>query len=137
MKRSFILMLLMTLGVSAFCQNGSKVTIPEPGTPYNIEWKFKEFDFGKMKQGCSLDSVVFSFKVVSGVAQMTGSKSNCGCTLGQWKPDIHKAGEIGTVTIHYDTKRIGYFRKSFEVQFNRNEKPEILWITGSVEADQQ
>jgi hypothetical protein len=109
--------------------------VPEPGTPYFIKWKFTEFNFGEIKKDCPADSVVFTFEVVKGIAQMTGSKSNCGCTLGNWLPTIHKEGETGIVTIHYDTKRVGYFRKSFEVQFNRNEKPETLWITGTVKGE--
>ncbi|MGV8829938.1 MAG: DUF1573 domain-containing protein [Breznakibacter sp.] len=105
---------------------------PEPGQSYDIEWKFKEYDFGELEKGTPKDSVKFSFVVKKGTAQITGSKSNCGCTLGDWRPVILKQGQTGTVTIKYDTKRVGYFNKSFEIFINRNSEPEILRIKGNV-----
>lgn len=105
---------------------------PAPKSAYDIQWKFRSYDFGELQQNTKADSVVFEFIVQSGVAQMTGSKTNCGCTMGEWKPLIHHEGEKGQVTIKYDTKRIGRFNKTFEVFFNRNSEPETLTITGIV-----
>lgn len=111
------------------------VLAPEKGTGYEIKWEFTEYDFGILEKGTPNDSVTFSFEVLSEVAQITGSVSNCGCTLGEWKPTVLKRGETGSVTIKYDTERVGYFNKTFEIFINRNDKPEILRIKGNVKGE--
>ncbi|MCT4647392.1 MAG: DUF1573 domain-containing protein [Carboxylicivirga sp.] len=121
---------IMTAGIQK--NKSSVVRQSKLSKDYDITWKFKEYDFGTITQGTPADSIQFSFTVNSGQAMMTGTVSHCGCTTGHWKPQRLNPGQTGYIVLKYDTKRLGYFRKEFDITFNRSGKKEKLIITGKV-----
>jgi hypothetical protein len=108
-----------------------KTITTEAGQSYDIEWNFKEYDFGEIKKGGD-GKVTFEFEVKSGTAQITGSRAYCGCTVPEWQPVVLETGEKGSIQVVYDTERMGFFSKKVDIYISRNKEPEVLRITGTV-----
>jgi hypothetical protein len=59
----------------------------------------------------------------------TGS---CGCTVPTAPKEPIKAGDTGTIKVHYDTKRVGSFEKTVTVASNGKTASKTLKIKGTV-----
>ncbi|MGI9159567.1 MAG: DUF1573 domain-containing protein [Saprospiraceae bacterium] len=91
------------------------------------------YDFGTMEQGVPR-SVSFSFKNRSNqTIVLETTRTTCGCTAAEWTETPIEPGQTGAVTIEYDAYRKGRFKKKITVFFDRQKKPEVLWISGIVE----
>jgi hypothetical protein len=91
------------------------------------------YDFGTMEQGVP-KSVSFSFKNISDQPiVLETTRTTCGCTAAEWTESPIEPGQTGAVTIEYDAYRKGSFKKKITVFFDRQRKPEVLWISGTVE----
>ncbi len=60
-------------------------------------------------------------------------RTSCGCTAATWTETPIQPGETGEVEVEYDAYQRGEFRKKIRVFFDRQRKPEILWIHGEVD----
>lgn len=60
-------------------------------------------------------------------------KSNCGCTVPEWKKKPVRCQKTGSIKVKYDTKWLGFFTKSIYVYTNATNSPIVLKIKGSVE----
>nr|WP_294858989.1 DUF1573 domain-containing protein [uncultured Fluviicola sp.] len=59
--------------------------------------------------------------------------NSCSCTLVKWPTEPVAPGKISEIKIHYDTKRVGPFTKSFTVFSNAANSPVlVLKIKGNV-----
>lgn len=89
-------------------------------------------NYGKIYEG-SNGKRVFNFENISNIpASITGSKTCCGGTMKEWDPNVvYLKGDKGKIEIEYDTHRIGYFHKTYEVIFNKGKKYELI-ITGEI-----
>ncbi len=99
-----------------------------------IEFKVKEFDFGKIKEADGLASTVFEF-TNTGVAPLviSGVSASCGCTTPEWTKEPVAAGGKGFVKATYNASgRPGPFRKSITVKSNASEASVVLIISGEV-----
>lgn len=104
----------------------------EENTNYDIIWNFQEHDFGEVEKNKKL-SVEFTFTVISGTAQITGSRTYCSCTLPDWEPIKFLQNESYSITVEFDTKdKYGNFEETVDLFFNRNELPEKLTVKGRV-----
>jgi hypothetical protein len=91
------------------------------------------YDFGTMEQGVP-KSVSFSFKNISNQPiVLETTRTTCGCTAAEWTETPIEPGKTGAVTIEYDAYRKGRFKKKITVFFDQQRKPEVLWISGTVE----
>ena len=62
-------------------------------------------------------------------------KSTCGCTIPKKPEKPILPGKSDKIQVKYDTKRIGFIRKSISVTSNASNPTVVLKITGQVIAD--
>ena len=99
-----------------------------------IEFKVKDFDFGKIKEEDGAVSTTFEF-INTGVAPLiiSGVTASCGCTTPDWTKEPVPAGGKGIVKATYNAKgRPGVFKKSITVRSNAAEGSVVLTIAGEV-----
>ncbi|HAQ65957.1 MAG TPA: hypothetical protein DCR43_08935 [Bacteroidales bacterium] len=59
-------------------------------------------------------------------------RSSCGCTVPKWPREPILPGQIDTIKVRYDTKRLGIINKTITVMSNANNSPIILRIKGKI-----
>jgi hypothetical protein len=75
----------------------------------------------------------FIFKNISDrPIAITNVRASCGCTSPEWSKEPIRKKKKGSITVTYDTKRIGKFSKSVYVYTDRSEQPVQLKIKGNV-----
>ena len=62
-------------------------------------------------------------------------KSTCGCTIPKKPEKPILPGKSDKIQVKYDTKRVGFIRKSISVTSNASNPSVVLKITGQVIAD--
>ena len=100
-----------------------------------IEFKSETIDYGEIEKGS--DGVrVFEFTNTGDEPLIISEvKSSCGCTVPS-KPDGPIApGASSTISVKYDTKRVGPIRKTVTVYSNASQAIMSLKIKGKVLAD--
>ncbi len=109
--------------------------IPHTGNPPVVTWLTEtNHDFGEIRAGSSA-RFVFKFQNArSETIVLQTVRTTCGCTAAEWTEEPIAAGANGSVTIEFDADRGGAFRKKITVFFDKQRKPEVLWITGDVVA---
>ena len=64
---------------------------------------------------------------------LSNVKPSCGCTSPKWSKEEILPGKTGEITVGYDTRIKGNFRRSIEVYSNdRKNKRTTIFITGNV-----
>lgn len=100
-----------------------------------IEFNSETIDYGEIEKGS--DGVrVFEFTNTGDEPLIISEvKSSCGCTVPS-KPDGPIApGASSTISVKYDTKRVGPIRKTVTVYSNASQAIMSLKIKGKVLAD--
>ena len=91
-----------------------------------------EHDFGTIPADQAV-RVDFEFKNTSEFPIFIDNvRTSCGCTAPDWNPAGIEPDSTGTITIEYDAKKSGFFRKRILVFFAHQRRGERLWITGEV-----
>jgi hypothetical protein len=100
-------------------------------TKKGLEFKKMEIVRENIPYGTD-DMFVFEFKNESKQdALITGVQTSCGCTTANKPEEPVKPGKSSSISVKYDTKRVGQFTKTITVSSNVSE-PIILTIKGSV-----
>ena len=60
-------------------------------------------------------------------------RPSCGCTVPDWSYEPLESDSTGIITLIFDAKKTGYFRKKVKVFFSNVSKGQTLWIEGWVE----
>ncbi len=60
-------------------------------------------------------------------------RTACGCTTTEWRDTPVEPDSIGRISVEYDARAKGYFRKYIKVYFNDRRGADRLWISGFVE----
>lgn len=90
-------------------------------------------DYGIISKG-SEPTRTFNFKNTGNAPLLiTDAKASCGCTVPTFPKDAIMPGESSTITVRYDTNRIGVISKSITITSNADE-PVVLKITGEVKS---
>lgn len=99
-----------------------------------VEWLTeRDHDFGKMRHERP-KSFVFRFKNIAEEPILLETvRTTCGCTAARWTESPIGPGETGEINVEYDAYQRGNFSKKIRVFFNRQRKPELLWIRGNVD----
>lgn len=91
-----------------------------------------EHDFGEFER-YDMQQVEFKFKNNSGEAVVIDNvRTTCGCTSPDWTEEPIPADSTSTITIEYDARKLGYFRKKVKVYFSGIRKGEKLLVEGEV-----
>lgn len=98
------------------------------------EFKFVEetHDFGKIPQG---KEVTYDFKftnVGDTPIILTSVDASCGCTVPKFSKIPVKKGEIGTITVTFNSAAVGSFNKVVTVKSNTKTPLKYLYIKGEV-----
>jgi hypothetical protein len=100
-----------------------------------IEFTKDTHDYGNVKYGGN-GVCTFSFKNTGTEPLIISqAKGSCGCTVPEWTTDPIAPGETGTITVKYNTEKVGAINKSVTVTSNAvNEPTKTLRIKGNVAA---
>ncbi|MEM1321395.1 MAG: DUF1573 domain-containing protein [Bacteroidota bacterium] len=60
-------------------------------------------------------------------------RTSCGCAAPDWSYEPVAPDSTGLISIRYDAKKSGYFRKKIKVFFNGIRKAQVIWMEGWVE----
>ena len=131
------------IGFTAFVSNAQTDKTPEPGAAPVVQdnpnapeavYENEVLDYGTIEYA-SEGTREFKFKNVGKepliIYSATGS---CGCTVPTAPKEPIKAGETGSIKVHYDTKRVGNFEKTVTVASNGKTASKSLKIKGVVKA---
>lgn len=99
-----------------------------------VEWLTeRDHDFQHLRQEHP-KTFVFKFKNIDTVPILLQTvRTSCGCTAATWTEEAIPSGGTGQIEVEYDAYQRGEFRKKIQVFFDRQRKPEILWIHGEVD----
>ena len=61
---------------------------------------------------------------------ITNAKGSCGCTVPTWPKEPVMPGAVDTMTIRYDTHRVGAIRKTVTVYTNQGDQPITIQVIG-------
>ena len=128
MKKLFTLIIIMLFGVSSYSQEGliKKAEITFDKTIIN---------YGTINKGANgVRDFVFT-NTGNDPLIISNVKSTCGCTIPKKPEKPILPGESDKIQVKYDTKRIGFIRKSISVTSNASNPSVVLKITGQVIAD--
>jgi hypothetical protein len=133
MKKFFLSLAvaLFALGTS-FAQESKPVT----GGP-EISVNKEVHDYGTIKQG---SNGACEFEITNTGSEpliISRAKGSCGCTVPDWPKEPIMPGESATMTVRYDTKRVGAINKSVTITSNAVNKPTmVVRIKGKVLASE-
>ena len=128
MKKLFTLIIIMLFGISSYSQEGliKKAEITFDKTIIN---------YGTIDKGANgVRDFVFT-NTGNAPLIISNVKSTCGCTIPKKPEKPILPGKSDKIQVKYDTKRIGFIRKSISVTSNASNPSVVLKITGQVIAD--
>jgi hypothetical protein len=132
MKKLLFTAALGLLGLGAFAQHEGK---PVGGSGPMISVDKDSHDYGTIKQGAN---GTCEFTVTNTGDQpliITNCQGSCGCTVPKCDTAPIKPGAKSTITVKYDTNRVGPINKSVTIASNATNTPsKVVTITGTVEA---
>lgn len=130
MKKIFsLLFVLTTLTLAVNAQNEST------DNPNAAEFKFEqtEHDFGTLDEGPKVTHVFNFTNTGKEPLIITSARASCGCTVPQKPEKPVLPGEVGEITVTYNTKgRVGNFNKAITLTSNAKQSTFILKIKGAV-----
>ncbi len=102
--------------------------------PPIVEWLTeRDHDFQHLRQEHP-KTFVFRFKNIDSQPILLQTvRTSCGCTAATWTETPIAPGGTGEIVVEYDAHQRGEFKKKIRVFFDRQRKPEILWIHGEVD----
>ncbi|MBU6339892.1 MAG: DUF1573 domain-containing protein [Bacteroidetes bacterium] len=99
-----------------------------------VSWKTEtDHNFGQVRQGYPVKFTFQFTNITQEPVLLQTVRTTCGCTAAKWPESAILPGETGDILIEYDTYKSGDFEKKIRVFFDKQRKPEILWIRGSVD----
>ena len=120
--KSFLLFFLISISTSVSAQSTSK--------------KILRFDLVEIeRKDIPYDSKeLFNFKFTNATGEtitITNVQTSCGCTTAEKPENPIKKKKSGTISVSYDTKRVGEFVKTITVTSDKA-PPVVLTIRGNV-----
>ena len=106
---------------------------PNPVDAGIVAWLTEtDHDFGELRHGATA-RFVFKFQnTQAGPIVLETVRTTCGCTAAEWTEAPVEPGRTGEVVIEFDANKSGAFRKKITVFFDKQRKPEVLWVEGEV-----
>lgn len=89
-------------------------------------------DFGEILRGSDA-TFTFTFRNVSpATLTLDNVRTECSCTATDWDAAPIAPNESGKITVSFDTKKVGFFKKKMTVWIRGQRKPEKISIEGEV-----
>jgi hypothetical protein len=132
MERSLLSLSFAACTLAAIAQDAGK---PVGGTGPMISIDKEVHDYGTIPQGANGTCEFTVTNTGDAPLILTSCKGSCGCTVPKCDTEPIKPGQKTTITVKYDTKRVGPINKSVTISSNAVNAPErIVRIKGTVEA---
>jgi hypothetical protein len=102
--------------------------------PSKVEWTTpKTHDFGLILRGKDAKHI-FTFRNLSNAPLVIDNvRADCSCTASDWDAAPIAPEATGQITVEYDAKKKGYFRKHLTVWLRGQKQAEKLMIEGEVD----
>lgn len=126
-KLTFILALVLISGI-ALCQNEPDKT----SKPTSIVFKSTVYDFGTLEYMEEATGEFIFKNVTKEPIKLTNVRASCGCTGTDWPREEIKRKKKASISVSYDTKRVGKFHKNVYVYVDGNPNPIQLEVKGEV-----
>ena len=130
---SFSLLIGLSLSAQEKSSPSFKLLDQEENTDGPIMYfETNTVDYGTIEQGSEpTRKVVFSN---NGNAPLVikNAKGSCGCTVPIWSKEPIMPGQTDTLTIRYDTKRLGKISKTVSLYTNQTDDAYVLRVVGEV-----
>jgi len=132
MKDLLLTISLGILSIGAFAQDAAKVV---GGSGPMISIDKEVHDYGTIAQGANGTCEFVVTNTGDQPLILTNCKGSCGCTVPKCETEPIMPGATTTITVKYDTKRVGAINKSVTVSSNAtNEPTKVIRIKGEVAA---
>ena len=102
--------------------------------PSKVEWTTPtNHDFGLILRGVEARHV-FTFRNISNAPLIIDNvRTECSCTASDWDASPIAPNAIGKITVDYDARKKGFFRKRLTVWLRGQKHSEKLLIQGEVD----
>lgn len=139
MKTLLVTLFAVSISFAAFSSVGCSESkgnnpplVQNDTTPTVITFDETDFQFGQIPQNTPVQHV-FTF-TNSGTTDLVLKevKPSCHCTTPKWTQEPVKPGEKGSITVEFDAKSTGAFKKAVTVTANTEPKMTILKFGGEV-----
>jgi hypothetical protein len=102
--------------------------------PSKIEWTTPtSHDFGLILRGAEAQHI-FTFRNLSNAPLIIDNvRTDCSCTASDWDAAPIAPNATGKITVEYDAKKKGFFKKHLTVWLRGQKQSEKLMIQGEVE----
>ena len=117
--------------------NAQETATPNPVNPNAPKFKFETevVDYGTIEHNANGDREFKFTNVGKEPLIISNAVGSCGCTTPQWPKEPIAPGAKGTITVKYDTKKVGAINKSVTITSNAvNEPSKTIRIKGNVAA---
>jgi hypothetical protein len=132
MKNTVLFIALLVISSFAIGQDEIKKEQKKTQKQSSIVFKSTTYDFGTLKYDEEAKGE-FEFKNVSKAPIiLTNVRASCGCTGTDWPREEVKKRKKASISVTYDTKRVGKFHKNVYVYIDGNPNPIQLQIKGEV-----
>ncbi|WKZ67881.1 MAG: DUF1573 domain-containing protein [Flavobacteriales bacterium] len=129
--------LLLSLGFGLAVLTAAAQTTAKPvgGSGPMISVDKESHDYGTIPQGANGTCEFTVTNTGDAPLIITQCQGSCGCTVPKCDTTPIKPGEKSTITVKYDTNRVGPINKSVTITSNATNAPsKIVTIKGTVEA---
>ncbi len=135
------------LGILAFGLSSVAFSQTAPATPASTatatpasdankaEFKFSDetHDFGTVVEGTPTSYEFVFTNVGKEPLILTNAVGSCGCTTPKWSKEPIAPGKTGSVTVTYDSNRVGPFNKSVTLSSNAKTPSKVIIIKGVID----
>jgi hypothetical protein len=142
MKKAILTLALIMVAVFGFninsmAQGGTEVAAEIVDGP-KIKIDKDVHDYGTMEQGGNGECVFTVSNVGTAPLIISLCKGSCGCTVPTCPKEPIAPGASASITVRYDTKRVGPINKSVTITTNAvNEPRKVVRIKGNIKAKPQ
>jgi hypothetical protein len=132
MKKFLLTLAVGLFTVASFAQPNAK---PVGGTGPMISVDKEQHDYGTIKQGANGECTFTVTNTGDAPLIITQCAGSCGCTVPECQKEPIKPGATTSITVKYDTNRVGPINKSVTITSNAVNAPsKVITIAGTVEA---
>jgi hypothetical protein len=122
----FLVAFAFLLSSAAFAQTGPVMT-----------FESTTVDYGEIERGAERIRTVTFTNTGDAPLVITNARGSCGCTVPDWPKEPIMPGESSSLSINYDTNRLGNINRTIRVSTNEGGDPHVLLIRGNVVQKQQ
>lgn len=138
MKKAIFTLSLMIVALFAFNVNAVAQTTTEAPAVVDgpqIKVDKETHDYGTIDQGANGECVFTITNTGTAPLIISLCKGSCGCTVPTCPKEPIAPGASATITVRYDTKRVGPINKSVTITSNATNEPrKVVRIKGNVKA---